>query len=378
MSGGTTEEPATTPADAPKDANVGCVGPTSETAGKSSACAGCPNQSACSSGQFSSPEAKAAAQQQAQALEQSLDNVSHVILVLSGKGGVGKSTLSAQLTHTLASQGYAVGLLDVDLCGPSAPRMVLGDAYKTAQVTKSNSGAWLPVYSSAHPNLACMSISFLLQQHDSAVVWRGPRKNGLIQQFLTEVDWTGETDGLDYLIVDTPPGTSDEHISTVQYLQQAKAVSGAIIITTPEEVSLADVRKEINFCEKTKIPIMGLVENMGELELPLTKLQFQSKNDKSDITAQLMAVLEQNCPDLLADANVKLNLFPPSNGGPKAMAEQFKIPYWGIVPMDPQLLEACENGKTFVEECPESTAAKALTGFCQTITKNLKVEEVME
>lgn len=206
----------------------------------------------------------------------------------------------------------------------------------------------------------------------------GPRKNGLIQQFLTEVDWTGETDGLDYLIVDTPPGTSDEHISTVQYLQQAKAVSGAIIITTPEEVSLADVRKEINFCEKTKIPIMGLVENMGELELPLTKLQFQSKNDKSDITAQLMAVLEQNCPDLLADANVKLNLFPPSNGGPKAMAEQFKIPYWGIVPMDPQLLEACENGKTFVEECPESTAAKALTGFCQTITKNLKVEEVME
>lgn len=178
MSGGisTTEtEATTTPADAPQDANIGCVGPTAESAGKSSACAGCPNQSACSSGKFNSPEAKAAAQQQSQALQQSLDNVSHVILVLSGKGGVGKSTLSAQLTHTLASQGYAVGLLDVDLCGPSAPRMVLGDAYKTAQVTKSASGAWLPVYSSEHPNMACMSISFLLQQHDSAVVWRGTR-----------------------------------------------------------------------------------------------------------------------------------------------------------------------------------------------------------
>lgn len=166
-------EEETTPSDAPRDANVGCVGPTSESAGKSSSCDGCPNQSACSSGAFNSPEAKAKARQQTRALEQSLDNVSHVILVLSGKGGVGKSTLSSQLAHTLASQGYAVGLLDVDLCGPSAPRMVLGESYKTAQVTKSASGAWLPVYSSEHPNLACMSISFLLQQHDSAVVWRG-------------------------------------------------------------------------------------------------------------------------------------------------------------------------------------------------------------
>lgn len=199
----------------------------------------------------------------------------------------------------------------------------------------------------------------------------------MIQQFLTEVDWTGETDGLDYLIVDTPPGTSDEHISTVQYLQQAKdKVSGAIIVTTPEEVSLADVRKEINFCHKTKIPILGLVENMGELQLPLSKLQFES-SEGGDVTSQLMDVLQQHCPDLLADAHVKINLFPPSNGGPRAMAEHFKIPYWGILPMDPQLLEACEHGKTFVEECPDSKAAKALTGFCQTITKDLKVEEVV-
>lgn len=378
MSG--TEGEGTTPPDAPRDANVGCVGPASEAAGKSSSCDGCPNQSACSSGAFNSPEAQAEARRQTRALQQSLDNVSHVVLVLSGKGGVGKSTLSSQLAHTLASQGYAVGLLDVDLCGPSAPRMVLGGSYKDAQVTRSASGAWLPVYSTEHPNLACMSISFLLQQHDSAVVWRGPRKNGLIQQFLTEVDWTGDTEGLDYLIIDTPPGTSDEHISTVQYLQQAKAVSGAVIVTTPEEVSLADVRKEINFCRKTKVPILGLVENMGELRVPLGDLRLESKRDGSDATQRLLEVLREHCPDLLSDADVKIGLFPPPSGGggPKAMSDHFGIPYWGTLPMDPQLLEACEQGKTFVDVCPNNAAARALMEFCETITKELQVEEVME
>jgi Mrp family chromosome partitioning ATPase len=226
-----TGDTATTEA-APANANAECVGPASESAGKSSACEGCPNQSACSTGAFNSPEAKAKAQQESQALKESLGNVSHVILILSGKGGVGKSTIAAQLSHTLASQGFAVGLLDVDLCGPSAPRMVLGDAYATAQVHRSGSGAWTPVYASS--NLAVMSISFLLEDNAAAVVWRGPRKNALIQQFLTEVDWTGDTDGLDYLIIDTPPGTSDEHISTVQYLQKAGSISGAVVVTTPE------------------------------------------------------------------------------------------------------------------------------------------------
>jgi hypothetical protein len=161
------------PADTPSDANAECVGPSAEDAGKASGCAGCPNQQACSSGAFNTPEAKAKAQEEAQKLHESLHNVSHTILVLSGKGGVGKSTVSSQLAHTLASQGYAVGLLDVDLCGPSAPRMVLGDKHRTAQITQSASGGWIPVYSPEHPNLACMSISFLLQEHDSAVVWRG-------------------------------------------------------------------------------------------------------------------------------------------------------------------------------------------------------------
>lgn len=159
--------------DTPKNANAECVGPSSQDAGKSSACSGCPNQQACSSGAFNSPDAQAEAQEETQRLQDSFHNVSHTILVLSGKGGVGKSTVASQLAHTLASQGYAVGLLDVDLCGPSAPRMVLGDKHRTAQITQSASGGWIPVYNPDHPNLACMSISFLLQEHDSAVVWRG-------------------------------------------------------------------------------------------------------------------------------------------------------------------------------------------------------------
>jgi Mrp family chromosome partitioning ATPase len=166
--------------------------------------------------------------------------VKHKILVLSGKGGVGKSTVSAQLAFALAAKGLEIGLLDVDICGPSIPQMLglVGE-----EVHQSASG-WSPVY--IQDNLGVMSIGFMLPSNDDAIIWRGPRKNGLIKQFLTDVDW-GE---LDYLIIDTPPGTSDEHISIVQYLK-ATNVDGAIIVTTPQEVAMADVRKEINFCKKT-------------------------------------------------------------------------------------------------------------------------------
>lgn len=366
----TTEEPPTADADqVPGNANDGCVGPTSETAGKSSACDGCPNQGACSTGAFSSPEAIAAAAAEAAALKDSLSNVSHVVLVLSGKGGVGKSTVASQLAHTLAGQGYAVGLLDVDLCGPSAPRMVLGDSYASKTVHKSGSGAWTPVY--AHSNLAVMSISFLLQDTNQAVVWRGPRKNALIQQFLTEVDWTGDTDGLDYLIVDTPPGTSDEHISTVQFLQKAGSVAGAIVVTTPEEVSLSDVRKELSFCRKTKVPVLGIVENMGSYETSLDQMKFSK--DGIDCTDSILATLKDKCPEVL-QAVASSPLFSVSHGGAEKMAVDYGVPFWGRLPLDPKLLEACEKGQCFVDAHPTAKSAGILKDFCEKLVSVLPVD----
>jgi Mrp family chromosome partitioning ATPase len=187
---------------------------------------------------------------------------------------------------------------------------------------------------------------------------------------------------LDYLIVDTPPGTSDEHISTVQYLQKAEAVSGAILVTTPEEVSLADVRKELNFCQKTKVPILGVIENMGQYTTSLKKLKFKrsvgqqpTNDDYDDCTAEIFEKLQKHCPEIL-DTLVEATIYPQSGGGPKGMCEQYNVPYWGVLPMDPELLQSCETGKAFVDVSPHSLAAKALQGFCTTITTQFPVEEV--
>jgi len=373
----------TPPSEAPPaNANSECVGPSSESAGKASACAGCPNQSACSSGALRSPEAIAKAETEVQQLQASLSSVSHTILVLSGKGGVGKSTVAAQLAHTLASQGYAVGLLDVDLCGPSAPRMILGESAASQTIHKSGSGLWIPVYSATNHNLAVVSISFLLQDRNQAVIWRGPRKNALILQFLSEVDWMGDTQGLDYLIVDTPPGTSDEHISTVQYLQKAGHTSGAVVVTTPEEASLADVRKELSFCQKTKVPVLGIIENMGTFETRLDQLKFVSKNDNNDTdcTEQVMQMIREKCPELLTDYTVTSDLFTVNPGMTAQMAAAYQCDFWGSLPLDPALLKACEEGQCFVEQQQQSgnfksnKAAQAITNFCQRLTKACPVD----
>lgn len=246
---------------APDNANEVCVGPGSESAGKASTCAGCPNQQHCAAGQGKAVD-PAIAQ-----ISSKMAPIKHKILVLSGKGGVGKSTFSSQLAFAFAGLGYHVGLLDVDICGPSIPQML---GLSGHEVHQSASG-WSPVF--VEENLGVMSIGFMLPNADDAVIWRGPRKNGLIKQFLTDVDW-GK---LDYLIVDTPPGTSDEHISIVQLLKESH-VDGAVIVTTPQvlvyvkthpvlfvineflklqEVSMADVRKELSFCKKTGDSVWG-------------------------------------------------------------------------------------------------------------------------
>jgi len=359
----------------------GCVGPQSEVAGKASGCAGCPNQSACASGAAKAPDPA-----QAHVLGR-MASVKHKILVLSGKGGVGKSTFSAQLAFALAQQGKQVGILDVDICGPSIPRML---GLVGQEVHQSASG-WSPVY--VEDNLGVMSIGFMLPSADDAVIWRGPRKNGLIKQFLTDVVWND----LDYLIVDTPPGTSDEHISIVTYLKEAK-IDGAVVVTTPQEVSMADVRKELNFCKKTGIDVIGVVENMADIRIPLSDLLRSSTSSSSsssstsaasssssfssdvklvdatgaDVTAAAVAKIQSACPELLS-LFLQSPLFTPQDAplesNPAAMARRFNVPYLGKLPMDPNMMRACENGLSFLEHFPTSAAAAPFRDIVERIVQ---------
>lgn len=324
----------------PEGANDSCVGPSAENAGKASSCAGCPNQQRCASGEL---KKRNPAQD---AIDSTMSRVRRILLVLSGKGGVGKSTFSAQLAFGLARKGRRVGLMDVDICGPSVPLML---GLKGHEVKQSASG-WQPVYVDVEAEdgvaiddceLGVMSIGFLVPDPDGAVIWRGPKKNGLIQQFFTSVDW-GE---LDYLIVDTPPGTSDEHISIVQLLKESfKPGDGAVVVTTPQEVAMMDVRKELNFCKQTKVNVIGVVENMAAAHVDLKSLKFTSEETGDDTTAQVLKTLQEKCPEVF-DSAVQLEMFPAANGGPKAMAKSFQVPYLGSLPMDADLQKAGELGQ---------------------------------
>jgi len=310
--------------DVPNDAPESCPGTKSDDAGKASACAGCPNQKICSSG---------APKQQDPGVKEvkwRLSTVKHKIIVLSGKGGVGKSTFTSTLAYGLAQNpSNQVGVLDIDICGPSMPK-ILG--VEGEQVHQSGSG-WSPVY--VDDNLSVMSIGFLLQSESDAVIWRGPRKNGLIKQFLKDVDW-GE---LDYLVIDTPPGTSDEHLSLVQYLAET-AVDGAVIVTTPQEVALLDVRKEIDFCKKVGLPILGIVQNMSYFVCP--KCQHNS------------------------------NPFPATTGGAQALAEEFGLQLLGCLPLDPRIAKCCDEGKSFLDEFPDTETANSYQQVIKEVTKRCK------
>jgi len=297
----------------PVNAPEHCPGTQSDDAGKASACAGCPNQQVCASGETKGPDPGI------QLVKERLEQVRHKILVLSGKGGVGKSTLTALLSRGLALSDSErnVAVLDIDICGPSQPR-VLGVAGE--QVHQSGSG-WSPVY--VEDNLSVMSIGFLLSSVDDAIIWRGPKKNGMIKQFLSEVDW-GK---LDYLLMDTPPGTSDEHLSAATYLAKAN-LTGAIIVTTPQEVALLDVRKEIDFCRKVNINVLGVVENMSIFICPCCNRQSE--------------------------------IFPATTGGARQMCEDLHVPFLGSLPLDPKLARCCDEGKDYLTELPDSPAVKAL------------------
>jgi Mrp family chromosome partitioning ATPase len=302
-----------------------CPGPESQQAGKADSCAGCPNQAICAS-------APKGPDPDIPLISARLSGIKHKILILSGKGGVGKSTFTSLLGHAFATREESnVGIMDTDICGPSIPKM-MGVESETIHVSGTG---WSPVW--VTDNLGVMSIQFMLPNRDDAVIWRGPKKNGLIKQFLKDVEW-GD---LDFLLVDTPPGTSDEHLSVNSFLKES-GIDGAVMVTTPQEVALLDVRKEIDFCRKAGIRVLGLVENMSGFVCP-------------------------NCTH-------ESQIFRATTGGGAALAKEMGIPFLGEVPLDPRIGRACDYGESFFEAFPESPACKALKRVVRGLGEQLGVD----
>ncbi|XP_074053304.1 cytosolic Fe-S cluster assembly factor NUBP2 isoform X2 [Macrotis lagotis] len=215
-----------------------------------------------------------------------LTGIRQIILVLSGKGGVGKSTISTELALALRHWGKKVGILDVDLCGPSIPRML---KVQDKAVHQCDNG-WVPVFVDQEQTISLMSVGFLLEKPDEAVVWRGPKKNALIKQFVSDVAW-GD---LDYLIVDTPPGTSDEHISTVEALRPYKPL-GAILVTTPQEcTNLFSKGGGEELAKHAKVPFLGCVPLDPQLTKSLEEgHDFIQEFPKSPAFPALISITQQ-------------------------------------------------------------------------------------
>ncbi len=242
-----------------------------------------------------------------------MENITHKFIVLSGKGGVGKSSIAVNLAVWLSMQGKSVGLLDIDIHGPSIPKLLnLEGRNVQAEGNKIK-----PVLYS--DTLKIMSIGFLLQKESDALIWRGPMKHNVIKQFVTDVCWGN----LDYLVVDCPPGTGDEPLSIVQLLGK---IDGAIIITTPQQLAVVDVKKCITFCRQLNLPVLGVIENMSGFVCP-------------------------HC-------NQKTDIFKGDGG--KQMARDFGVPFLGSIPIDSNLADACDSGKPFIDFDSQNPTAQAI------------------
>jgi Mrp family chromosome partitioning ATPase len=281
--------------------------------------------SSCSSG-CGTPEAKQAnIAQQENAITRSLGKIKNKILVMSGKGGVGKSTVSVNLALALAKKGHKVGLMDVDLHGPDVVRML--DLKGTIETPKDKDSLVPPlVY---NDNLKVVSLEYMMHDRDEAIIWRGPLKIQAIRQFVSDMDW-GE---LDYLVIDAPPGTGDEPLSVAQTIPNVKAV----VVTTPQKVALADVRKSINFCKVVNVDIAGVVENMAGFVCP-------------------------NC-------NETVDIF--KSGGGEQVAREFELPFLGRVPMDPKVVMAGDDGKPYLSSEGDSPAIQAFSEVVDAVERRL-------
>lgn len=252
-----------------------------------------------------------------------LSRIKHKLIVMSGKGGVGKSSVSSYLALALAQKGYQVGLLDVDLHGPSIPKMF--GLHGPLNITSERE----IVPHEYRPNLKIVSIESMLEDTDSPIIWRGPLKHGVIQQFLADCRW----DDLDFLVIDSPPGTGDEPLTVSRLIPDAKA----IIVTTPQEVALADVRKSINFCRKVNLSMLGLVENMSGLFCP-------------------------HCNEFIP-------IF--RTGGGMKTSDLMKIDFLGELPFDPKVVEGGDRGVPVLEDGADSPFARAVGEFVRNVLVRL-------
>jgi Mrp family chromosome partitioning ATPase len=253
------------------------------------------------------------------ALRQSLDKIRHKVLVMSGKGGVGKTSTAVNLSIALARKGFQVGIMDVDLHGPDVPRML---GLKGTPEVNANRKLTPLKYSD---RLAAISMESFLPKKDDAVIWRGPLKFSAIRQFIADVEWGN----LDFLLIDSPPGTGDEPLTVAQQIPDARAV----IVTTPQEVALADVRKSINFCRTVRIDIFGLIENMSGLACP-------------------------HCGG-------RIDLF--GSGGGERTAAEMGVRFLGKIPIDPHLVACGDSGRCFQEAYAGSPVTHAFDAIAEAL-----------
>ncbi len=245
------------------------------------------------------------------AVKETLDRIKRKFIVMSGKGGVGKTSTAVNLAMALAAKGAKVGLIDVDLHGPDVPRMLGYNGILDLNAENK----LIPIR--YNENLSAVSVESLMEGKDDAIIWRGPVKHSMIQQFIGQVAW-GD---LDVLLIDAPPGTGDEPLTVAQSIREAKA----IIVTTPQEVSLSDVRKSINFCKTVKMEIFGLIENMSGFTCP-------------------------HCQSVL-------DLF--GSGGGERTAAAMNVSFLGRIPFDPQMVECSDAGLSYQQKHPESAVSRA-------------------
>ena len=263
--------------------------------------------------------------QDLQMIKEKMANIKYKFIVISGKGGVGKSSVAVNFAASLAKKGNKVGILDADIHGPNVPKMLGVENEKPSGSNKDI----VPI--NVSENLQAISTAFFLAAKEDAVIWRGPMKHNLLKQFLGKVKW-GE---LDYLIVDLPPGTGDEALSITQLIEN---VSGALVVTTPQDVALLDSRKSITFCREMHVPLIGVIENMSGMICPY--------------------------------CHKKINLF--KTGGGERIADEMKVPFIGRIPLDPQIVTSTDDGRPFVLNNPKSSTTNEFNNVASNWIKLLR------